>query len=314
MSIAKKLSKIYYDTKHPASFSNVNKLWLATEKKISKKFIADWLSGQKNYTLHRPRQLKFRRNCYILSNINEYWEADLIVFPSELTHHNDNFKYILMVIDCFSKFLFAVPLKRKTTEAIITGFEEIFNTTDRRCERLRTDRGGEFESAKFKKLMKQHNITYSTTRNPDIKCSMVERCIRTIKGKIFKYLAYTESLRYIDVLPNIIHSYNNTYHRTIKMTPNQVNDKNILQVYDNIRESQKIPDRKKKPKLKIGDYIRITKDKNVFQKGYLPNWTSEPFKISAVVNRDPIVYRIVDLNGEEIEGTFYEKEVQKIKL
>lgn len=221
-----------------------------------------------------------------------------------------------MVIDCFSKSLFAVPLKRKTTEAIIEGFKKIFQTTDRRPERLQTDKGGEYDSKKFRKLMKDHDVIYNTTNNPDIKCSIAERLIRTIKTKIFKYLTYTNSFNYVDVLDDIVKSYNSGYHRTIKMAPDDVKDTNILQVYRNIKESQKklLIHKKKRPKLKIGDYVRITKDKAIFAKGYTPNWTEEAFKVKSIVARNPIVYFLEDLEGEEIEGPFYEKKVQKINF
>lgn len=206
------------------------------------------------------------------------------------------------------------PLKRKTTSAITAAFKRIFTKTTRRPVHVRTDKGGEFNSREFRKFMKENDIIYSTTQNPDIKCSIAERCIRTIKTKLFKYLSYNNTFRYIDVLDDVVHAYNNTYHNTIKMTPSEVNDKNILEVYSNMKESQHIPAKKKKPKLKVGDYIRITKTKGVFEKGFLPNFTQEVFKVKSIAKRNPIVYYIEDLKGEEIEGTFYEMEVQKIKF
>lgn len=91
----RELSKIYYDTSHPASFSNVNKLWLATHKNIPKRVITEWLMAQDTYTRHRPKRENFRRNCYIVNNIDQLWEADLIVFPADFAQHNDGVKYIL---------------------------------------------------------------------------------------------------------------------------------------------------------------------------------------------------------------------------
>lgn len=210
--------------------------------------------------------------------------------------------------------MFLDPLKAKTTEAIIAGFKRVFKKTTRRPDILRTDKGGEYNSRKFRKFMKENDINYSTTQNPDIKCSIAERSIRTIKQKLFKYLAYKKTSRYIDVLDDVVHSYNNSYHTTIRMAPIDVNDTNILQVYRNIRESQKIPVKKKRAKLKVGDYVRITKTKGVFEKGYMPAWSSEIFKVKSIAKRNPIVYYLQDLAGEEIIGTFYELEVQKVKF
>lgn len=218
-----------------------------------------------------------------------------------------------MVIDCFSKFLFLEPLERKTTESIIDGFGRIFKKTTRRPQRLRSDKGGEYNSRKFRAFMKENDIIYSNTQNPETKCSIAERCVKTVKHKIFKYLTYANTWKYVDVLDDVVNSYNNGYHRTIKMAPSEVNDENILQVYRNIKESQRIP-KKKRPKLKVGDYVRLAKGKTEFQKSYLPGWTREVFKINSIANRNPIVYYVEDLAGEKLEGTFYEPELQKIKF
>lgn len=208
------------------------------------------------------------------------------------------------------------PLKRKTTQATIAAFKRIFKKTIRRPYQLRTDKGREFNSGEFRKFMKENDIIYSTSQNPDVKCSIAERCIRTIKGRLFKYLSYKNTYRYVDVLSDLVTSYNNTYHKTIKMTPSQVNDTNIIEVYNNISDSQIIRTGryKKKPKLKVGDYVRITKGKGQFEKGYISNYTQEVFKVKSISFRDPIVYHLVDLAGEEIEGTFYELEVQKVNF
>lgn len=208
--------------------------------------------------------------------------------------------------------MFVEPLKRKTTEAIIEAFQKIFKRTPERPEKLASDNGREFDSRKFRKLMKDNGIIFYTTNNTETKCSIVERALRTVKTKIFKYLTYANTFTYINVLDDIVKAYNNSFHRTIQMTPAQVNERNILQVYRSTRKSQKIPVKTPRPKLKIGNYVRISKLKNVFAKGYEPNWREEPFKIKTIVKRNPVVYRLVDLNGEDLEGTFYEAELQKI--
>lgn len=230
-------------------------------------------------------------------------------------HTNIFFKYFFLVtIDCFSKYVFAEPLKRKTTEAIIAAVKKIFARTERRPDRMQTDKGGEYDSRKFKKFMKDNGIIFNTTKNPDTKCSIGERVIRTLKTKIFKYLTYANTFNYMNVLDDVVKSYNNSYHRTIKMAPSEVNDKNILQVYRNITESQKVPVKSKRPKIKVGDYVRISKYKNVFAKGYAENWTEEIFKVRSIVKRKPIVYYLIDLEGEEIDGAYYEAEVQKVQF
>ena len=115
--------------------------------------------------------------------------------------------------------------------------------------------------------------------------------------------------RYIDKLDDIVNEYNNTYHRIIKMKPVDVKDNTYI---DSI-ESRSIKEvhNKDHPKFKVGDHVRISKYKNIFAKGYTPNWSEEVFVIKKVKNTVPWTYVINDLNGEEIIGTFYEKELQK---
>ena len=108
---------------------------------------------------------------------------------------------------------------------------------------------------------------------------------------------------YIDKLDGIVNEYNNTYHRTIKMKPVDVKDNTYINFKKEVND--------KDPKFKVSDYVRISEYKNIFAKGYMPNWPEEVFVIKKVKNTVPWTYVINDLNGEEIIGTFYEKELQK---
>ena len=108
---------------------------------------------------------------------------------------------------------------------------------------------------------------------------------------------------YIDKLGDIVNEYNNTYHRTIKMNQTDINDNTS---FDSNKEVNV-----KNAKFKVGDHVRISKYKNIFAKGYTPNWSEEVFVIKKVKNTVPWTYVINDLNGDEIIGTFYGKELQK---
>ena len=127
------------------------------------------------------------------------------------------------------------------------------------------------------------------------KSVLAERFIRTLKNKIYKYMTAVSKNVYIDKLDDIINEYNNTYHRTIKMKPVDVKDNKYID-FEN-----------KDQKFKIGDHVRISKYKNIFAKGYTPNWSEEIFVINKIKNTVPWTY---DLNGEKIIGAFYEKELQ----
>ena len=135
------------------------------------------------------------------------------------------------------------------------------------------------------------------------KSVVAERFIRTLKSKIYKYMTSISKNVYIDKLDDIVDEYNNTYHTTIKMKPIDVKDNTY------INASKEIDN--KDPKFKVGVHVRISKYKNIFAKGYMPNWSEEVFIIKKVKNAIPRTYVINDLNGKEIMGTFYEKELQK---
>ncbi|KAK3925500.1 Putative uncharacterized transposon-derived protein, partial [Frankliniella fusca] len=129
--------------------------------------------GEDAYTLHKPARRRFPRNVTYSDNIDESWHTDLTDFQS-LKKYNDGFSYILCVIDVFSKYGWAVPIKDKSGPSIIKGFQTIFKTTDRRPTRLFSDKGKEYINKTFQKFLKENNITYIHTHNPDIKCSIVE--------------------------------------------------------------------------------------------------------------------------------------------
>ena len=155
------------------------------------------------------------------------------------------------------------------------------------------------------------------------KSNVAERFIRTLKTKIYKYMTSISKNVYIDKLDDIVNEYNNTYHRASRIKPVDVKDNlyidstglHSMELHSaELRSTKKHSNKDvndKNPKFKVGDHVRISKDKNVFAKGYTPNWSEEVFVIKKVKNRVPWTYVINDLNSDKIIGTFYEKELQK---
>ena len=127
------------------------------------------------------------------------------------------------------------------------------------------------------------------------KSVVAERFIRTLKNKVYKYMTSTSKNVYIDQSNDIVSEYNSTYHRTIKVKPIDVKDNTYINIDEEVND--------KNPKFKVGDHVKISKYKNIFAKCYIPNWSEEIFVIENL--------KICDLNGEQIIGTFYEKELQK---
>ena len=140
------------------------------------------------------------------------------------------------------------------------------------------------------------------------KSVVAERFIRTLKNKIYKHMASISKNVYYDVLDDIVNKYNNIYHKTIKMKPADVGDNSFTE-YNGIAFKEE--SNEKDLKFKVGDHVRISKFKNVFAKDYTPNWSEEIFIVKKIKNTVLWTYVISDLNGEEIVGSFHEKELQK---
>lgn len=306
------LENIYYTVSHPAGYSSIDKLVKCMKGKLTRKQVQNWLQSQETYTLHKPVNRKFPRNKYVLSNFNELWQADLSDMRA-YSQYNDGFNYILCVIDVFSKYAFARPMKKKNSDTVIKCFESIFAEANATPTHIQSDKGTEFVSKDVRKYLKNKNINYYTTNNPDIKASIVERFQRTLKMKMWRYFTHKSTYRYIDILQDLMHSYNHSYHRSIKMNPCDVNSNNIMSVWRNLYDQHNITQTNQYSKLHVGDYVRITKYKHIFQKGYETNWSDEVFIIASIIKRSPwVVYTLKDLQSEPITGTFYARELQKV--
>ena len=301
-----KYANVYYDPSNPGSFGGVDRLW--KEVGGSKEDVEDWLKTQDTYTLHRPARKKIKRNRIQVAGLDDQWEADLVDVHG-LAPYNNNFKFLLTVIDTLSKYAFAVPIKNKTGESIVKAFTQIFKA--RQPRKLRTDSGKEFLNRPFQQFLKAKKIIFFTSNN-ETKSAVVERFNRTLRAKMWRYFTATKQERYVDVLPHLVESYNKTIHSSTGYAPSSVNVMNAEQVW---RKLYKFPTKMKKrtPKYKPGDLVRISKTKKTFEKGYRPNWTREVFQIKGVYKRALPEYSIQDLDGEDIVGKFLEYELQAVK-
>ena len=251
--------------------------------------------------LHKPIIKKFRKRKVYSAFKDKIWGADLADMQL-ISKFNKGFRFLLCVIDIFTKYAWVVPLKDKKGTSIVNAFQKILKQSARKPNKIWVDKGSEFYNSSFKKLLQDNNIVMYSTHNEG-KSVVTERFIRTLKNKIYKCMTSISKNVYIDKLDDIVDEYNNTQHRTIKMKPIDVNDNTYI---NNVKEVND-----KDPKFKVGDHVRISKYKSIFAKGYTPNWSGKVFVIKKVKNTVPWTYVINDLNGEEIIGTFYENELQK---
>ena len=224
---------------------------------------------------------------------------------------NKGYRYLLMVLDVFSKYGWIVPLKDKKGETVAEALKTILKE-GRKPEYLWTDKGKEFYNKHRKDLLDNNKIALYSTENEE-KSSVCERWNRTIKTKMWKQFTIQGNTQYLDMLPKLVKEYNNTKHSSIKMTPVEASKKkNEGLVYFNLYGDMETS--KQKPKFKIGGKVRISKYKRkVFDKGYTENWSEELFTVDKIQYTNPITYKLKDLNDEEIKGSFYEPELLKAK-
>ena len=245
--------------------------------------------------LHKSIIKKFKkRKVYSTFKVN-IWGVDLADMQL-LSKYNKGIRFLLCAIDIFVKYAWVVPLKDKKGISIVKAFQSILKQSNKKPNKIWVDKGSEFYNAYFKKSLRDNDIVMYSTHNEG-KSVVAERFIRTIKSKIYKYMTSISKNVYIDKLDDIVDKY-----ITIKMKPIDVKDNTYINADKEINN--------KDPKFKVGDHVRISKYKNIFTKGYMPNWSEEVFVIKKVKNTVPWTYVINDLNGEETTGTFYEKELQ----
>nr|DAC81409.1 TPA_asm: integrase [Rhodactis coral adintovirus] len=302
------LETLYYESQRPSSLGGVDNLYRAARQYgITRSQVLTWLQQQPGYTLHRPARRRFRRNKVFVNGLDDQWQADLVDLQS-LSRWNHGYKYLLTCIDILSKYAWVVPLKTKTGSALVEAFTKIFRQ-GRKPDKLQTDAGTEFKNKTFQTFLKQHDVHYFVTYN-ETKAQIVERFNRTLKQMMWRLFTTSSSYHYLDKLNNLVNdNYNHTMHRSIKMKPSEVTVMNAQQVWRTLygKRSSTI-----KYKFKIGDQVKISKHKRVFEKSYLPNWSEETFTVAQRLPRDPPVYRLKEHDGELIQGTFYETELQKV--
>lgn len=259
--------------------------------------------------IHRPARKNFKRRSVVLKGIDDLWQADLIDLQ-KFHKVNKGYKYILTVIDTFSKYAWCVPIKSKTKTEVKNSFELIIQLTKRIPKNLQTDFGKEFYNNEFERYVNSLKINHYSTYSVK-KASIVERLIKTLKSKLYKHFSLIGNYKWVGKpLDDIVKSYNQTVHRTTKFKPIDVNFDNDIQVSKNIEKSQ-INMHYKRNKFKIGDCVRISKYKSAFHKGYTPNWSTELFTIIHVNRTTPVAYHIQDQRKNKILGSFYEEELQK---
>ena len=240
--------------------------------------------------LHKPARRNYPRRKVDIRGIDETWQADLVIMNA-YSDENNGYKNLLTVIDNFSKYAWAVPLKDKSGDAITAALKSIF-IKGRVPKNLHVDKGTEFYNKKCKALLKKYNVNLYSTFS-EIKASIIERFNRTLKSKMWKMFSLRGSYKWNDIIGNLVSEYNNTKHRTIKMKPKDVKSKNESSVFKKYF-NYKLKNDVILSKFKVGDEVRISKYKHIFEKAYTPK----------VINSIHVTCKLKDYQAELLDAGF----------
>ena len=243
-----------------------------------------------------------------MNEIDDVRAADLVELQ-EWKSVNKGFRYILNVLDCFSKCAWSVPLKDKKGGTVLDAFKYIVVTSNRKPMYICVDEGKEFYNKDMTAWLKDENILRYSTHG-EHKSSNAERFNRTLKERMWRRFTAENTRNWIDMLDELLSNYNNSYHNTIRMRPVDASKKeNESEVWENLFRDEEHA--RKFNKFRIGDTVRISRIEGIFEHGFLPNWSEQIYKIHKITNSTPVTYILEDLQGEIIGGSFYNKESQK---
>ena len=289
VSLNDALNKLYNDISSAPSFSAKIEAYLRSNVVHSKH--------------RRIVKKKFPRRKVISRFPYDLFMADLIEYP-QLRFHNSNYRFILVVIDCFTRKIWAVPMKLKTAQWTADAFESIFKTFDKFPVHIVTDRGLEFYNSQVQKVFLNYGINhYSISTKSKWKASMVERVIRTLKTRLQRYFTKNNTKKWKDVLEQFVSNYNATPHSAHGLPPQDVSHENQKDVYKRLYPNLTV---RTDCRLKIGDKVRKIIDKDLFEKGYTSNWSDEIYKIKEIRQSNGVCwYNLVSLDDKLVEGIWY---------
>ena len=312
------LQDLFYNVGNESAFGSVLSLYKAAKKIlpfIRVKDVKEWVKSEETYGVHFPFKSKYPRSRIISAGIDYMWEMDLMDMQ-KLSRYNGGYRYVILVIDVFSRYVWTEKVKNKKGYIVLAALKSIFQHAGRKPEYIRSDKGSEFVNKWVKEWLAKNHVEHILT-NSEVKAALAERAIKTVKGKLFKYMYHYQKWRYIDILQIVTETYNKSFHSSIGMSPVSVNKKNEKQLWWKMYVSME----KIKPVrlgyvnvLKPGLFVHISFLRGPFDREYRQKWSSEIFQIYQRFARDGIlVYMLRDLSGEKLSGSFYREELQEVK-
>ncbi|KAL3099281.1 hypothetical protein niasHT_028228 [Heterodera trifolii] len=311
------LDKMYNDPSSPAAFAGVTALWKEARKKIKhlrKEEVQRYLEGHRTYTLMRPRRVRFPRAKTIAAGFMTDVQVDLADFQT-LSRHNHGHRYLLVAVDVLSKRVFVVPLKNKRAQEMLEAFKELVEQMPMAPHRIFSDKGTEFKNKHVKEFFEEHEIEKHEPVHSSVKASVAERAIRNVKQRLYRYFAEKQTLNWVDTVQKIVDGINSAPSRVHGMRPIDVNFQNAQKVWKQMY-GQQFPNisQRRAPRFRKNEFVRMSREKGHFEKGYLPNYGDEILEIDQVLKAvRPIRYKLRDDHGEKFRGTFYEQELARVR-
>lgn len=291
-----KIKQIYEDYGYP----NINRMKDILKREnisITNELLQSFYYKNKTAQLHKRPPPNKKGYPIVSTNTNMIFQMDLLDFQ-KFAHSNNNYKWILIAIDVFTRKAYAQPIKTKSADDTLQGMKKIFDVSGF-PKKLYTDQGKEYKGG-VKKYLDDNKVIHIVNDLHDHRVlGVVDAFSKTIKQMLYKHMTNTESTRWIDVLNKFINNYNNTKHATINMTPNEAEKRPS----DTLKAHyERVKDIIKKQSFNIGDTVRVLKERRIFDKGYAMKWREKPQKITAQEG----LYYILD-DGNRYRGDRLQK-------
>ena len=258
-----------------------------------------------NEIYSKPSKKYYPTNKTDVYYIDDIWSLDILDLKDYCSENNKNYRYVLVIIDNFSKFGWTIPLKNKNAQTIKDSFENILINSKRNPNLVESDRGKEFYNKIFQDFLNKNKIKLYS-RNSSYGAVFAERFNKTIRDLLKRPVLEKGDAKWIDILPTITKQYNNRIHSSTKLTPTQASlKKNEGYVYKNLLDKRK----KMKPKYEIGDLVRTADLKKTFSKGDTTNWSYKLYKITEIINDTIPSYRVDNLSERYNESLLKKTEL-----
>lgn len=256
-------------------------------------------------TLHKPFRLRFKRRPIICSHTDLMWGVDLIVCE-QFKRQNGGYAYIMLAVDCFNKMVFVQKLKSKNSAHVEKALELMFKQSKRKPEKIFSDKEAAFMSKRLKEFFIKNNVQIYNSVSW-LHSSIGERYLGTYRRILARIFTHNGNNKWLGLEQDVANQMNNSYNSAIRMRPADVNKKNESIVWDHLY-SKYITQKPIKARFKVGDSVRISTRtlKDVFKKSYDVSWSLEVFRVVVPY------YSLEDSNGEDIEGKYYNEDLQLV--